>query len=93
MSLGNRGNERLRATSKSPSAASCLLQALERGEVRADAEALDGEHLQPELSTLLVQLRTAEDVDPLAVARGRAAARRTGREASAPRGTRRSPDP
>ena len=43
------------------------LQPLERGEVRADAEALDRERAQLELAALLVELRPAEDVHALAV--------------------------
>ena len=43
------------------------LQALERGEVGADAEALDRERAELELAALLVELRPAEDVHALAV--------------------------
>src|SRR5205823_10679716 len=43
------------------------LQALERGEVRADAEALDRERAQAEVAALVVELRTPEDVHALAI--------------------------
>ncbi len=43
------------------------LQALERGEVRAEAEALDRERAQPEVALRLEELRPAVDVHALAV--------------------------
>ena len=45
----------------------------------AEAEALDRERPQPEVAAGLEELGTPVDVDALAVRRGRAAARRTGR--------------
>src|SRR5262249_35193671 len=44
-----------------------LLQPLQRGEVVAEAEALERERAQPELAARLVELRTAVDVDAVAV--------------------------
>src|SRR5439155_3211132 len=44
-----------------------LLQALERGEVRAEAEALDRQGLEVEVAPLLVQLRASVDVHALTV--------------------------
>ena len=69
------------------------LQPLERRKVRAEAVALDRERAQVEVAALLVQLGPAVDVHALAVGEARAAARRTARAASAPRGTRRPRDP
>ena len=81
---GKRGSGRLRVGREEPLGRELALQPLERREMRAEAEALDRQHLQPQLAALLVQLGAAEDVHALAVARGRARARRTGRAASAP---------
>src|SRR5205823_7989758 len=44
------------------------LQPLERGEVRADAEALHGEGAQSEIAALREELRTPVDVDAFTVA-------------------------
>ena len=44
-----------------------LLQPFESCEMRAEAEALDREHLQPELPALLVQLGSPEHMDSLSV--------------------------
>ena len=68
-----------------------LLQPLERGQVLAQAEALDRERPQPQLALRLEQLRPPVDVHALAVRAGRAAARRTARAASAPATTDPSP--
>ena len=43
------------------------LQPLERGEVSAEAEALDRQRLEPQLAALLVELGPAEDVHALAL--------------------------
>ena len=69
------------------------LEALQRGEVVAEAEALDREGAQAEVAAGLEELGTPEDVDALAVLRGRGGARRTARAASSRRGTRRRPGP
>ena len=65
-----RGKQRQRALAlggEEPFGGELRLQPLERGEMRADAEALDRERPQPELAALLVELRPAEDVHALAV--------------------------
>ena len=68
ISRGKRGSGRLRSAAKRPFGRERALQPLERGEVRAEAEALDREHLEPQLAALLVELRAAEDVHALAFA-------------------------
>ena len=68
ISFGKRGSGRLRLGGEEPFGSELLLQALERREVRTDAEAFDRQHLQPQLAALLVELRPPEDVHPLAVA-------------------------
>ena len=60
------GQRALAALVEQPLRRELLLQPLERGEVRAEAEALDRERLEPQLAALLVELRPAEDVDALA---------------------------
>ena len=45
-----RGSGRLRWTANRPSAASFRFEPLKRGQMVAQAEALDGESLQPELA-------------------------------------------
>ena len=90
---GKRGSGRLRLSSNSPSRGELLLQPLERGEVRAEAEALDRQRPQAQLAALLVELGAAEDVHALAVGeleleRVELAARHLHRQAS-----RRSPGP
>ncbi len=68
ISLGKRGSGRLRSAREESLGRELLLQPLECSEMRADAEALDRQHLQTQLAALLVQLGPAEDVHALAVA-------------------------
>ena len=63
------------------------LQPLERGEVRADAEALDRERAHAVVAALLEELGPAEDVDALAVGEVEPQRRRTCRAASSRRRT------
>ena len=50
-----------------PFAGELLLQPLERGQVGAEADALDRQRAQAKLAALLVELRAAEDLHALAV--------------------------
>ena len=67
MRAGRSGSGRLRSAAKSPSAASLRLQPLERGEVVAEAEALERERAQPELAARLVQLGPSVGMHAVAV--------------------------
>ena len=68
MRRGSRGSGRLRSSREQSLAGELRLQSLDRGEVRADAEALDRQRAQAKLAARFVQLGTAEDVHALAVA-------------------------
>ena len=64
---GRRGSGRLRSAAKRPSAASFRFSRSSRGEVVAEAEALDRERAQAEVAARLEELGAAEHVHALAV--------------------------
>ena len=82
---GSSGSARFRSAANRPFCRELRLQPLERGEVRADAEALDRERAHAVVAALLEELGPAEDVHALAVDELEAQRRRTCRAASSRR--------